>query len=80
MLPQILSCGSFDSSHSPAALFTMASRTSSEDRFAGAMENLILLADSMQQASTLLSDEDSEEAPRDATSFLNVVALGNVVC
>jgi hypothetical protein len=53
-----------------------------QDRFAGAMESLMVLSESMQQASSLLADEDpAEEAPNQATySFLNVVALGNVVC
>ncbi|CAM6021470.1 unnamed protein product [Sphagnum balticum] len=51
-----------------------------QDRFAGAMESLMVLSESMQQASSLLADEDpAEEAPNQAAySFLNVVALGNV--
>jgi len=60
----------------------MATQTASE-RFAGAMENLILLADTMQQATALISgDEDGEEAASrsSSASFMNVVPLGNVVC
>jgi dynamin GTPase len=58
----------------------MATQTASE-RFAGAMENLILLADTMQQAAALISgDEDGEEAASrsSSSSFMNVVPLGNV--
>jgi hypothetical protein len=58
----------------------MATQTASE-RFAGAMENLILLADTMQQATALISgDEDGEEAASrsSSASFMNVVPLGNV--
>jgi hypothetical protein len=53
-----------------------------QDRFAGAMESLMVLSESMQQASSLLADEDpAEDAPNQAAySFLDVVALGNVVC
>jgi hypothetical protein len=43
------------------------------------MENLIQLAESMRQAEALLSDEDPEDALRQASSFLNVIVLGNVV-
>lgn len=52
----------------------------SEERYSGAMESLVLLADSMQQASALLADaeDDGDEATQPA-SFLNVVALGSVV-
>jgi hypothetical protein len=46
------------------------------------MESLMVLSESMQQASSLVADEDpAEEAPNQVTySFLDVVALGNVVC
>eukprot|EP01018_Ginkgo_biloba_P023934 Gb_31570 [translate_table: standard] len=43
-----------------------------------AMENLIQLSESMQQAASLLGDEDTEEPSRQTSTFLNVVALGNV--
>ncbi|KAK8950222.1 Dynamin-2A [Platanthera guangdongensis] len=45
------------------------------------MEELIQLSESMMQASALLADEDvDEKSPSRRTStFLNVVALGNVV-
>ncbi|CAM6022611.1 unnamed protein product [Sphagnum balticum] len=45
------------------------------------MENLILLADTMQQAAALISgDEDGEEAASrsSSSSFMNIVPLGNV--
>jgi dynamin GTPase len=43
------------------------------------MENLIILAESMQQAASLLADEDAEDASRQAPpTFLNVVAVGNI--
>eukprot|EP00249_Psilotum_nudum_P023591 c28932_g1_i1 orf=673-3459(-) len=42
------------------------------------MENLIQLAETMQQASALLSDEDTEDPSRESSSFLSAVALGNV--
>lgn len=59
----------------------MAAGKGSEERFAGAMESLVLLADSMQQASALLADpDDGDEASEQSASFLNVVALGSVVC
>lgn len=57
----------------------MADNRAATERFASAMENLILLADSMQQAAALLADDDGDDAPKSSTSFLNVVALGNVV-
>ncbi|KAJ7563305.1 hypothetical protein O6H91_03G105200 [Diphasiastrum complanatum] len=41
------------------------------------MENLILLAESMQQASALLADEESEDVSTQDATFLNVVAVGN---
>jgi hypothetical protein len=43
------------------------------------MENLIQLADSMRQASALLSDEDPEDSTK-KSGFLSVVVLGNTVC
>lgn len=47
-----------------------------------AIEELSQLSDSMRQAASLLADEDVDEnstsSRRDST-FLNVVALGNVV-
>uniref|UniRef100_A0A1D1XT24 dynamin GTPase n=1 Tax=Anthurium amnicola TaxID=1678845 RepID=A0A1D1XT24_9ARAE len=44
-----------------------------------AMEELTQLAEGMVQATTLLADEDAEDASsRRASTFLNVVALGNV--
>jgi hypothetical protein len=58
----------------------MAAGKGSEERFAGAMESLVLLADSMQQAAALLADaEDGDDAPGQSASFLNVIALGSVV-
>lgn len=58
----------------------MAAARGSEERFAGAMESLVLLADSMQQAAALLVDaEDGDEASGQSASFLDVVALGSVV-
>ena len=58
----------------------MAAVRGSDERFAGAMESLVLLADSMQQAAALLADADDEdEASGQSASFLNVVALGSVV-
>lgn len=57
----------------------MAAGKGSEERFAGAMESLVLLADSMQQAAALLADaEDGDDAPGQSASFLNVIALGSV--
>ncbi|CAK9223934.1 unnamed protein product [Sphagnum troendelagicum] len=57
----------------------MGSNKGAADRFSGAMENLIQLSESMQQASALLADEDGEaEAPKSGTSFLTVVPLGNM--
>jgi hypothetical protein len=59
------------------------------ERFAGAMESLILLADTMQQAAALLfleDEEGEEETSRTSSSssssslFMSVVPLGNVVC
>lgn len=46
-----------------------------------ALEELSELADSMVQASALLADEDVDEGStkRRTSTFLNVVALGNVV-
>jgi hypothetical protein len=59
----------------------MGSNKGAADRFSGAMENLIQLSESMQQASALLADEDGEaETPKSGTSFLTVVPLGNMVC
>lgn len=53
----------------------------SEERYSSAMESLVLLAESMQQASALLADaeDDGDEATNQPASFLNVVALGSVV-
>lgn len=46
-----------------------------------ALEELSELADAMMQASALLADEDVDEGStkRRTSTFLNVVALGNVV-
>lgn len=49
-----------------------------------AIEELAQLSESMRQASALLADEDVDESSssgssRRASTFLNVVALGNVV-
>ena len=47
-----------------------------------AIEDLSELADSMRQAAALLADEDVDESStnsRRPSTFLNVVALGNVV-
>jgi len=43
-----------------------------------AMENLVQLSESMQQAAALLADEEVEESSRRNSTFLNVVPLGNV--
>ncbi|KAF3791358.1 Dynamin-2B [Nymphaea thermarum] len=44
-----------------------------------AMEELVQLSDSMLQAAAVLDDEDVDEASRrKASTFMNVVALGNV--
>ncbi|KAJ0086627.1 hypothetical protein Patl1_07139 [Pistacia atlantica] len=47
-----------------------------------AIEELAQLAESMRQAAALLADEDVDESPssnsRRTSTFLNVVALGNV--
>lgn len=46
-----------------------------------AIEELSELADSMRQASALLADEDIDETSNNSrrpSTFLNVVALGNV--
>lgn len=58
----------------------MAAAKGSEERFAGAMESLVLLAESMQQASALLADADDEDdsSKAQSASFLNIVALGSV--
>jgi hypothetical protein len=46
-----------------------------------AIDELAQLADSMLQASALLADEDADTPnPKRKSTFLNVVALGNVVC
>lgn len=48
-----------------------------------AIEELAQLSDSMRQAASLLADEDVDESSpsssRRPSTFLNVVALGNVV-
>lgn len=45
-----------------------------------AMEELTQLAEGMVQAAALLADEDVDEgSSRRTSTFLNVVALGNVV-
>lgn len=45
-----------------------------------AMEELIQLSESMLQAAALLADEDADEpSSKRNSTFLNVVALGNVV-
>ncbi|CAK9193656.1 unnamed protein product [Sphagnum troendelagicum] len=62
------------------------SKGASEDRYSGAMENLIQLSELMQQASALLAAEGEDAggaqeatAPlKSRTSFLTVVALGNM--
>lgn len=43
-----------------------------------AIEELVQLSDSMRQAAAVLADEDVDNYKRPST-FLNVVALGNVV-
>ncbi|XP_068636238.1 dynamin-2A-like [Aristolochia californica] len=43
-----------------------------------AMEELIQLSESMLQAAALLADEDPDDQSRRTSTFLNVVALGNV--
>lgn len=43
-----------------------------------AIEELVQLSDSMRQAAAVLADEDIDSYKR-PTTFLNVVALGNVV-
>lgn len=43
-----------------------------------AMENLVQLSESMQQAAALLADEEVEESSTRNSTFLNVVPLGNV--
>lgn len=49
-----------------------------------AIEELTQLSDSMRQAAMLLAyedvDESSSSSSRRPSTFLNVVALGNVVC
>ncbi|KAL3687882.1 hypothetical protein R1sor_014191 [Riccia sorocarpa] len=43
------------------------------------MENLIMLADTMQQAAALLADEDVDEVKKQSPpTFLNVVAVGHI--
>ena len=47
-----------------------------------AIEELAQLSDSMRQAAAVLADEDVEENSRSSrrpSTFLNVVALGNIV-
>jgi hypothetical protein len=46
-----------------------------------AIEDLSELSESMRQAASLLADDDPSDdaAPRRPTTFLNAVALGNVV-
>ena len=46
-----------------------------------AIDDLSELSESMRQAASLLADDDpsDDSAPRRATTFLNAVALGNVV-
>jgi dynamin GTPase len=46
-----------------------------------AMDELVQLSESMRQAASLLADDDpSDDAtPRRPSTFLNAVALGNVV-
>lgn len=58
----------------------MGDNKAAVERFASAMDSLVLLGESMQQASALLADEDGGDAPKASTSFLSVVALGSVVC
>jgi len=57
----------------------MGDNRAATERFAGAMENLVLLAESMQQASALLGDADEGDSPTtSSTSFLSAAVLGNV--
>ncbi|KAG0555995.1 hypothetical protein M758_11G017100 [Ceratodon purpureus] len=56
----------------------MGDNKAAVERFASAMDSLVLLGESMQQASSLLADEDGSDAPKASTSFLSVVALGSV--
>lgn len=50
-----------------------------------AIDELVQLSDSMRQAAALLADEDVDEnsssssSSRRVSTFLNVVALGNIV-
>ena len=46
-----------------------------------AMDELVQLSESMRQAASLLADDDPSDdaAPRRPSTFLNAVALGNVV-
>ena len=46
-----------------------------------AIDELVQLSDSMRQAAAVLADEDVDETTpsRRPSTFLNVVALGNVV-
>lgn len=58
----------------------MGDNRAATERFAGAMDNLVLLADSMQQASALLADTEEGDAPKtSSSSFLSAAALGDVV-
>lgn len=59
-------------------VISMGDNKAAVERFASAMDSLVLLGESMQQASSLLADEDGD-APKASTSFLSVVALGSVV-
>ncbi|KAL5982575.1 Dynamin-2A [Asimina triloba] len=59
---------------SPSPLDPLAVTTAME-----AMEELTQLSDSMLQAAALLADEDPDELSKRASTFLNVVALGNVL-
>jgi hypothetical protein len=60
-------------------VISMGDNKAAVERFASAMDSLVLLGESMQQASALLADDEAGDAPKASTSFLSVVALGNVV-
>jgi hypothetical protein len=70
----------FDFGFHSVVVTTMGDNRAATERFAGAMENLVLLAESMQQASALLGDADEGDSPTtSSTSFLSAAVLGNVV-
>ena len=64
----------------PVVVTTMGDNRAANERFAGAMDNLVLLADSMQQASALLADtEEGDASTTSSTSFLSAAVLRDVV-